>query len=149
MEMKILVADDTRSYALLFKKALEARGHEVTVTSDGRECIYEYIEEFKRIQKSHEKKIPFDLVILDHKMPRMTGLSVAKEILDLVPSQRVMIVTAFSSEIINDIDKVDGFIEILNKPFPSIAMIKQVEGLENLRWNNKKKTKLELEKEKR
>jgi len=35
------------------------------------------------------------------------------------------------------IRKLSSKIEVLSKPFPSLAMIRQVEGLARFRWNQK------------
>ncbi len=45
--MNILVAEDTPSFALLYKTSLEKRGHKVTVTPDGKKCFYQYVDEFR------------------------------------------------------------------------------------------------------
>ena len=70
-------------------------------------------------------------------MPRMKGLDVAKEILELNPKQRILLVTAHVKTMIGGIKKLGGKIELLSKPFPSMAMIRQVEGLGQFRWRKK------------
>lgn len=137
MGMKILVAEDSPSFALLYKSSLERRGHKIDLTEDGMQCIYKYVDESKNSQKLGESKFPYDLVILDHQMPRMKGLDVAKEILELNPKQRILIVTAHVKTMIGGIRKLGSKIEILSKPFPSLAMIRQVEGLARFRWQQK------------
>ena len=41
----------------------------------------------------------FDAVILDHKMPRLNGIEVAKEIIKINPRQRIIISSAHSREV--------------------------------------------------
>jgi two-component system, cell cycle response regulator CpdR len=137
MNMRILVAEDSDSYALLYKTSLETRGHQVEITKDGMECIYKYVDESQKSERRGEDKNPFDLVILDHQMPRMKGLDVAKEILEFNPKQRILIVTAHVKTMMEGIRKLGNKIEVLTKPFPSLAMIRQVEGLARFRWNQK------------
>jgi len=137
MGMKILVAEDTESFSLLYKASLESRGHEVEITNDGMECIYKYVDETKKLSEIDNDEGPYDLVILDHQMPRMKGLEVAKEILDIKPKQRILIVTAHVKTMMEGVRKLGGKIEILSKPFPSLAMIRQVEGLAQFRWQQK------------
>ena len=131
--MNILVAEDSPSFRLLYKTSLGNRGHEVIVTKDGLECLYAYSNELKK----HDEDDIFDLVILDHIMPRMKGLDVAKEILELNPKQRILLVTAHVQEMMKDVRKLSGQIELMSKPFPSLAMIRQVEGLARFRWQQK------------
>ncbi len=126
MGMNILVAEDSPSFGLLYKSALGKRGHSVTVTEDGQECLYKYSDQLNRVE---EDEMPYDLVILDHVMPRMKGLDVAKEILTINPKQRILLVTAHVQEMIKDVRFLPGKIELMSKPFPSLAMIRQVEGL--------------------
>jgi len=135
MGMNILVAEDSRSFALLYKTSLEQRGHHVVISKDGQECLYTYVEEFKKF--SDDDDPVFDLVILDHKMPRMKGLDVAKEILELNPKQRILLVTAHVQEMMKDARKLSGQVEVMSKPFPSLAMIRQVEGLAQHRFHKR------------
>ena len=137
MGMRILVAEDSPSFSLLYKTSLEPRGHKVDITEDGMACIYKYLDESKKSEKIGEEKFPYDLVILDHQMPRMKGLDVAKEILDFNPKQRILIVTAHVKTMLEGIRKLGSKIEVLSKPFPSLAMIRQVEGLARFRWQQK------------
>ena len=133
MGMNILVAEDSSSFALLYKTSLGPRGHEVIVTRDGQECLFTYANE---LQKNDGENV-FDLVILDHLMPRMKGLDVAKEILELNPYQRILLVTAHAQEMMKDARKLPSEIELMNKPFPSLAMIRQVEGLPSYRFHRR------------
>jgi CheY-like chemotaxis protein len=135
MGMNILVAEDSPSFALLYKTSLGNRGHEVIVTRDGLECLYTYSNEFKKHDVIGDDV--FDLVILDHIMPRMKGLDVAKEILGLNPKQRILLVTAHVQEMMKDVRKLPGQIELMSKPFPSLAMIRQVEGLAHHRFQKR------------
>lgn len=136
MGMKILVAEDSPSFALLYKSSLESRGHSVEITKDGLECIYKYVDSHRNYDKS-ESCCAYDLVILDHLMPRMKGLDVAKEILEINPKQRILLVTAHVKSMMQGVRKLGGKIELLSKPFPSLAMIRQVEGLARFRWKQK------------
>ena len=40
MRMRILVAEDSESFALLYKTTLEKIGHSVIIAKDGNDCIY-------------------------------------------------------------------------------------------------------------
>ena len=137
MGMNILVAEDSESFALLYKSALEKRGHTVTITKDGIECIYKYSDDFKRRDAEEKRTSPYDLVILDHQMPRMKGLEVAKQILELNPEQRILLVTAHVQSMMSGVRQLGRKVELLSKPFPSLAMIRQVEGLAQFRWRQK------------
>ena len=133
MGMRILVAEDSPSFALLYKTSLEKRGHLVTIAKDGNDCVYKYSDALER-QGNGKSGSPYDLVILDHQMPRMQGTQVAKEILELNPKQRILFVTGHTKEMMQGVKALGEKIELLQKPFPTMAMIRQVEGLTRFRW---------------
>ena len=142
--MKILVAEDSQSVALVYKKTLEKRGHLVIITENGLKCLYQYTEDFKLRGDDKKKTSLYDLVILDHKMPRMAGTDVAKEIIEMNPKQRILFVTGHVKDMMKGVRKIGEKIELMQKPFRISAMINQVENAK-LRWQKKmiKKTALE------
>jgi len=144
MGMKILVAEDSRSVALVYKKTLEKRGHMVIITENGLKCLYQYTDDFKLRGDDKKKTSLYDLVILDHKMPRMAGTDVAKEIIEMNPKQRILFVTGHVKDMMKGVRKIGEKIELMQKPFRISAMINQVEN-SKLRWQKKmiKKTALE------
>ncbi len=144
MGMKILVAEDSQSVALVYKKTLEKRGHLVIITENGLKCLYQYTEDFKLRGDDKKKTSLYDLVILDHKMPRMAGTDVAKEIIEMNPKQRILFVTGHVKDMMKGVRKIGEKIELMQKPFRISAMISQVENAK-LRWQKKmiKKTALE------
>jgi two-component system cell cycle response regulator CpdR len=144
MGMKILVAEDSRSVALVYKKTLEKRGHMVIITENGLKCLYQYADDFKLRGDDKKKTSLYDLVILDHKMPRMAGTDVAKEIIEMNPKQRILFVTGHVKDMMKGVRKIGEKIELMQKPFRISAMINQVENVK-LRWQKKmiKKTALE------
>ncbi len=138
MGLKILVAEDSRSIAMLYKKTLEKRGHTVIVTENGLKCLYQYTDDYKVRGDDRKKTSLYDLVILDHKMPRMEGTDVAKEIIEMNPKQRILFVTGYVKDMMKGVRKIGEKIELMQKPFPVKAMIRQVEGI-NTRWIKKMK----------
>ena len=71
--MKILIAEDQRDVALLYKNALDRRNHQVILAENGKMCLDIYHKEFEHmLSESPISSIPFDATILDHKMPRLT-----------------------------------------------------------------------------
>lgn len=144
MGMKILVAEDSPSVALVYKKALEKRGHTVIITENGLKCLYQYTDDFKVRGDDKKKTSLYDLVILDHKMPRMEGTDVAKEIIEMNPKQRILFVTGHVKDMMKGVRKIGEKIELMQKPFPVNAMIRQVESI-NLAWKKKMKKKTALE----
>ena len=144
MGLKILVAEDSPSVAMLYKKALEKRGHTVIVTENGLKCLYQYTDDYKTRGDDKKKSSLYDLVILDHKMPRMEGTDVAKEIIEMNPKQRILFVTGHVKDMMKGVRKIGERIELMQKPFPVNAMVRQVESV-NVAWKKKMKKKTDME----
>jgi CheY-like chemotaxis protein len=62
-------------------------------------------EQQQQQQRYHDKDTsssPFDVVILDHKIPKKDGLQAAKEILDINPEQRIIFASAYVKETLTE-----------------------------------------------
>jgi CheY-like chemotaxis protein len=132
---KILIAEDDSDIVLLYKHTIEKRHHEVVTTEDGQECLNIYHQEYQRVsfgkRYSLAKTLPFDAVILDHKMPKINGMEVAKEILAINPHQRVIIASAFVKEILIDsIKNLKHAVEVIQKPFHMNTLVDTIEDKE-------------------
>jgi CheY-like chemotaxis protein len=129
--MKILIAEDYSDTAMVYKYSLDDRGHKVTLTSDGEECLKEYHEELHRVTRHSdptEHIQPFDVVILDYKMPKMDGLEVAKEIFAINPHQRIIFASAYLRDtLLESVEKLNRLVEVLNKPFGRQDLIDAIE----------------------
>ena len=118
--MQILIADDDVDAVELYRATLEARGHVVTITLDGRECVNAYATSLQRLDptKSSAKSQPYDVVLLDYKMPLVDGLEVAKEIIRLNPQQRIIFASAYVKETLMDsVRELNQVTELIQKPF--------------------------------
>ncbi len=112
--IKILIADDDLDILGLYRSFLEAKGKEITLTTDGHKCV----EAYKRKYNSQQSENYFDLVILDQKMPFMTGLQAAVEILKINPQQRLMFASGYIEKTLLDIlSKLNRAIAVIEKPF--------------------------------
>jgi len=74
---------------------------------------------------------PFDLVVLDHKMPEINGMEVAKEILIMNPRQRIILAKYVDEEVsIESINQMRQVVELLQKPFGEDSLIDTIEDKE-------------------
>ena len=90
--MRLLVAEDLKA-AKAHKSALKSRGHIVTVVSNGEDCLKIYNDKLQDVtlrSDLNEHIQPFDVVVLDYKIPKMDGIEVTKEILTVNPRQRII-----------------------------------------------------------
>ena len=112
--IRILIADDEPDILALYKTFLEAKGKEITVTTDGRKCI----DAYKRKNDSNGFDNYFDIVILDQKMPFMTGLQAAVEILNINPQQRIIFASGYLEKTLLDaLTQLNRAIAVIEKPF--------------------------------
>ena len=75
-----------------------------------------------------ERVLPFDVVILDYKMPKMDGLEFAKEIFAENPHQRIVFASAYHRDTISEsVEKLNRLVEVLNKPFGKQQLIDTIE----------------------
>jgi CheY-like chemotaxis protein len=125
------MAEDEEDIALQYKMVLENRGHVVTVTNDGEACVQEYKNSLEKSESG--TKSSFDVVILDIRMPKKTGLDAGKEIIDLNPLQRIIFCSAYVKEdfadLIKDYDSA-RVIGVLQKPFKLSVLTAAVEDKE-------------------
>jgi CheY-like chemotaxis protein len=146
-KLSILVMEDDREIASLYRHILASRGHKVTVTRLGEECLQTYTD---RLQESFAIK-PwssniqlFDVVILDYKMPDRNGLEVAKEILTINPHQRIIIASAYLVKTLIDGTMQLSFpIEILEKPISNQMLIDTIE--DTAIYEELRKLKIDIE----
>lgn len=132
MALRILVAEDNQDLAETYKIALENRGHMVTLARDGIECLQTYSDFLKYANKKNV--LFFDVVILDQQMPGMDGIDAAREIQRVNPKQRIIFITGHGTEVMKKLRDLEEKVEVMNKPFPLMALIYQVEGWSITMW---------------
>lgn len=117
--MKILIAEDEPSIVHDYKVFLESQGHEVTITRDGEACLQHYtVSLMEMLQKKRSLHPPFDVVVLDVRMPKIDGVQVAKQIISKCPRQRIIMATAYGEEsVLGLVERLGETVEILQKPF--------------------------------
>jgi CheY-like chemotaxis protein len=86
----VLIVDDEEDMRALVRTWFALDGHYAVVAEavDGRDALVIY-------DTLHAPPTP-DVVILDNRMPGMSGLEVAREMLAKVPEQRIVLFTAYA-----------------------------------------------------
>jgi CheY-like chemotaxis protein len=82
---RILIVDDEAAIRLTLDMLLRRRGYLVTVASSGDEALMLIAQQ------------PFELLLLDYKMPGMSGLDVALRARALLPKAAVLFLTGSST----------------------------------------------------
>ncbi|HOP12395.1 sigma-54 dependent transcriptional regulator [Lentimicrobium sp.] len=118
MKLRVLILDDETDFAEELKEFLQLRDFEVyTANTPG--------EGFESLRRR-----PYDLMILDIKLPGMSGLDILQQVKKLYPSMEVIMISGHG-----DMDTViqamrDGAIDYLRKPFRHIDIQLSIERTE-------------------
>jgi CheY-like chemotaxis protein len=114
---RILIVDDAGPVVVLCVNVLQALGYVVKGANRGETAI-----ELLRKER-------FDLMVLDYKMPGMTGFEVFQQAKALHPDIAVVLVTGHGTpEVVTEANRL-GFDSILLKPFTSDELRGTVEKL--------------------
>ena len=103
--MRILVADDDEMVRLVIREVLAPKGHILVEACDGNEAV----------QKANAS---FDLILLDHHMPGLSGAEAARKISSR-SSVRIILLTGSS----RPDENLNGF-EVLHKPFAASELLR-------------------------
>jgi len=135
--MRILLAEDELYSLDMCASALESKGHNVTGTTNGDDCLKVYSNAIKESGAKKEPlsfHYPFDAVILDYKMPGKDGKEVAKEIIRLNPHQRIIFASAYVKETLMDsVRELNQVTELIQKPFEPDVLVELVENVQSAR----------------
>ena len=102
---RILIADDEDSLRWVLEKGFRGVGYEVTAVKDGNAA-------FAQIETG-----PFDLILLDVRMPGMDGLTLLKRTRELRPDAQIVIMTAHGTMETAIQAMQQGAYDYLAKPF--------------------------------
>jgi CheY-like chemotaxis protein len=103
---RILLVDDEQDIVKVGKQILERLGYEVVASTSSVEAL----EIFRSAQQ------PFELVITDLTMPGMTGLELARQVLDSRPAVPIILCTGYTNHGVEDQAKELGISKIFLKP---------------------------------
>lgn len=121
---KILIAEDEPDIRQLIKFTLEFAGHEVVVTQNGSEALQSAIE------MAQNDQLP-DLIMMDVRMPRMTGYDACKKMkeIDKLKAVPVVFLSAKGQEAEVQTGLDAGAIAYIIKPFAPDKLTARVSEL--------------------
>ncbi|HEY4643691.1 MAG TPA: response regulator [Bacteroidota bacterium] len=112
---KILVVDDEDALRTVLSSELVGEGYDVETAGDGDEAI-------KVVQTK-----PFDLVLLDIKMPKVDGFEVLRFLKSKYPQIKVIMLTGFA-DLKNAIEsKKLGAEDFISKPYDLVDLLTTIE----------------------
>ncbi len=103
--MEILIAEDERPIAESLKKNFLAEGHHAIIVEDGEEVL------------NSVSKILYDVILLDWRMPKLSGLEVCKKLRAFGNCTPIILLTALN-DISNKVEALNaGADDYITKPF--------------------------------
>jgi DNA-binding NtrC family response regulator len=102
--VRVLVADDEKNLRELIVRELTRKGHVVDGVGDGEAAL------------ARMRETPYDVVVLDMKMPRREGIEVLRELADFPEHPQVIVMTGFQ-EVATAVEAMKlGAYDYLTKP---------------------------------
>ena len=114
-KIRVLIVDDNALFIDSLSDILKEKGYEVVAVESGEEAL-------KKVEQT-----PFDVVLLDIKMPVMNGVEAFKGIKKINPRIPVIMVTAFSAEDLIKGALKEGAYGVLRKPLDINKIIAMIE----------------------
>jgi DNA-binding NtrC family response regulator len=128
-EPRILLVDDEERFRTNLKKLLKAQGLTVTGRGSGAAAL----EELRRQ--------PFDVIVLDIRMPGMDGLATLREIKQINSEVEVIILTGHASlDAAMEIIRLGGY-DYLMKPCPLEELLLKIDAAYEKKMERETRTK--------
>ncbi len=114
--MEILIAEDELQIAEPLRKNFLEEGHHVMIAHDGLEAL------------NLVEKIQFDVIILDWKMPKISGIEVCKRLREMGNNTPILLLTALS-QVSNKVEALNsGADDYITKPFSFVELLARVKA---------------------
>ncbi len=113
----ILIVDDDKDNAESLGELFELEGHRITIALSGDEAL--------KVHRSEN----FDITFMDVMMPGKNGVQTFKELKELRPSAKVVMMTGYSVEQFLRQALEHGAVGIMAKPFDPQAVLSLIEEL--------------------
>lgn len=123
-DLKVLIADDIELSRQVIQEALQHAGIKADCAENGEQAV-------EKVRQSIEQKAPFDVVIMDWKMPVMNGVDAARYIREELHQSipKIMMVTAYDKDEIRSLVKPLGITHFLEKPINQSHLLDFVMGV--------------------
>jgi len=111
----ILVVDDELFLREFLTKLLIMHGYKVMIAEDGREAVELY----------REQQSVIDMVLMDVMMPRVDGIMACKEISEINPDVKIMLMSGYSEKSLSEVDNL----KFIQKPLLPRTLLSEMRRL--------------------
>ncbi|MEG2140371.1 MAG: response regulator, partial [Bilophila sp.] len=115
--IRLLVVDDNALTRILFREMLAEMGLEITLAESGSEAL-------ELVKTAQAAGTPYQIVLLDWKMPNMDGLETARRLQEMQGKDmpEILMLTAYDCEDLRAHLQTVGVREVLPKPFTPASL---------------------------
>jgi CheY-like chemotaxis protein len=112
--VRVLIVEDDETFCAFLMEILEGQGNEVVCSTDGLDGY----------QKA--SSYPYDLIILDVRMPGLLGTEIAEALKQKSPAVKVILISAFADASLREAASNLGT-PILSKPFSPADLFQAID----------------------
>ena len=113
---KILIVDDSAEFAGVVARFLEHQGYRISLAQSGYKAVERILSD------------PHDLVLLDLKLPDVTGMEVLKRIKEINDDIAVIIITGYGGEQVAVDFMKAGAVDFLSKPIENETLLRTIKN---------------------
>ena len=117
--LRVMCAEDDEQVATVLKYALEGAGHVVECVEDGQKALERITADLRF----------FDVLVTDHQMPRLSGLSLVEKLRDTTFSGKIIVHSSHLSAADASAYHALSVDQIVTKPTALAALLAIVEQL--------------------
>ncbi|MFC4873245.1 response regulator [Negadavirga shengliensis] len=114
---KILIVEDDIVFCKMLTRFLVKNGYSVSDAQSANEAY------------THLGQNEFDLAILDYKLPDENGIDILKKIKGSSPATKVILITRFSSQQVEDMAEQAGADAYISKPIDPSDLLIQIQKM--------------------
>ena len=118
-EGTVLIVDDEETVRTVASRMLKAHGFEVVLAADGREALARFREQAGR----------FRLVLLDLTMPHLNGEETFRELRQIQPDARVLLMSGFNEQEAINRFTGKGLAGFVQKPFTPESLLAKLQAV--------------------
>lgn len=118
MPKSVLIVDDEKLLVRTLSNALKEAGYKITVAGSAEQA-----------EKHVFGDPPFDLIILDNRLPRESGIDVVKRVRDRSVKSKLILMTAYETPEVKAEAKRLRVDRYLRKPFDLTALLEEIQSL--------------------
>ncbi len=118
MPKSVLIVDDEKLLVRTLSNALKEAGYKITVAGSAEQADkYVFGEQ------------PFDLILLDNRLPKESGMEVVRRVRDRAVKSKVILMTAYETPEVKAEAKRLKVERYLKKPFDLTVLLEQIHDL--------------------